>query len=100
MKNLSNSYNQAKVYTAQAKLPAGAYKLKVKQVKYEEGQNGKSDVIIFAFDICEGEFKDFTSRSSTQTPTRTRSGREHIDCMCLQTTAPRRMNTRCAVSSL
>lgn len=59
MKNLSNSYNQAKAYTAQAKLPAGAYKLKVKQVKYEEGQSGKSDVIIFAFDICEGEFKDF-----------------------------------------
>lgn len=59
MKNLSNSYNQAKAYTNQAKLPAGAYKLKVKQVKYEDGKDGKSDVIIFAFDIIEGEFKDF-----------------------------------------
>lgn len=59
MKNLSNSYNQAKAYTASVKLPTGAYKLKIKAVKLEEGKEGKSGVLIFAFDICEGEFKDF-----------------------------------------
>lgn len=41
------------------KLPVGGYALKVLNVRYENGQDGNSDCIIFMFDITEGEYKDF-----------------------------------------
>lgn len=41
------------------RLPAGAYVCKVMNVRYEEGQNGNSDMIQVQFDIAEGEQKDF-----------------------------------------
>ena len=46
-------------YSSSAKLPVGGYVAKVKEVKYEDGQNGNSDMIRLAFDISEGEYKDF-----------------------------------------
>lgn len=45
--------------TGGAKLPAGAYVCKIMGVRYEEGQDGKSDVLVLQFDITEGEQKDF-----------------------------------------
>ena len=42
-----------------AKLPAGAYVCKIIKVKYENGENGKSDKIAVMFDIAEGEQKGF-----------------------------------------
>lgn len=57
-----NGYNEAKKqaqFTGSAKLPAGAYVAKVQKVRFEEGQNGNSDRIVLAFDIAEGEHKDF-----------------------------------------
>lgn len=41
------------------KLPVGAYLLKILDVKYQVGENGNSDIIIFRYDIAEGEQKDF-----------------------------------------
>lgn len=57
-----NGYDQAKEaakQTAGAKLPPGAYKAKILDVKYEEGKNGNSDRILIQYDITEGEYKDF-----------------------------------------
>lgn len=61
MKQFSN-YDDAKKAaqnTGGAKLPAGAYVCKIMGVRYEEGQDGKSDVLVLQFDITEGEQKDF-----------------------------------------
>ena len=61
MKKFSN-YDDAKKAaqnTGGAKLPAGAYVCKIMGVRYEEGQDGKSDVLVLQFDITEGEQKDF-----------------------------------------
>lgn len=41
------------------RLPAGAYVCKVMGVRYEEGQNGNSDMIQLQFDISEGDHKGF-----------------------------------------
>jgi hypothetical protein len=57
-----NGYDQAKEsakYTGGAKLPPGAYKAKILDVKYEQGQNGNSNRIIIQFDITDGDYKDF-----------------------------------------
>ena len=57
-----NGYDQAKEaakQTAGPKLPPGAYKAKILDVKYEEGKNGTSDRILIQYDITEGEHKDF-----------------------------------------
>ena len=61
MKKFSN-YDDAKKAaqnTGGAKLPAGAYVCKIMGVRYEEGQDGKSDVLVLQFDITEGDQKDF-----------------------------------------
>lgn len=42
-----------------ARLPIGAYVCKIMGVRYEEGQDGRSDMIVLQFDIAEGEQKDF-----------------------------------------
>ncbi len=57
-----NGFDDAKkraAYRGGAKLPAGGYVAKIKEVRYEEGKNGNSDMIILAYDITEGEYKDF-----------------------------------------
>lgn len=57
-----NGFDEAKKaaqYTGSAKLPAGAYIAEIKNVKYDNGQDGKSDMITVLFDIAEGEYKDF-----------------------------------------
>lgn len=41
------------------KLPAGAYVCKILGVKYEEGAEGRSDMIVMQFDISEGEYEGF-----------------------------------------
>lgn len=61
MKQFSN-YDEAKKnaqFTGSEKLPAGAYVCEVKNVQYQEGKNGNSDLINILFDVCEGEYKDF-----------------------------------------
>jgi len=55
-----NGYDQAKEaanYTGAEKIPVGAYVCEIKSVKYESLNWG--DVIALAFDVAEGEQKDF-----------------------------------------
>ena len=55
-------YDEAKkevAYQGSQKLPAGAYICKISNVRYEEGTDGNSDRIIIAFDVNEGDYKDF-----------------------------------------
>ena len=56
-----NNYDDAKKSTesqgSSAKLPAGAYPCKITGVRYETTEWG--DRIVLAFDIFEGEYKDF-----------------------------------------
>ena len=46
-------------FKGSAKLPVGGYVVKIQDVRYEDGTNGNSDRIVLAYDIIEGEFKDF-----------------------------------------
>lgn len=61
MKEFSNYAHarEAANYTASERLPKGAYVCKVLNVKYEEGQNGNSDMLLLQIDVTEGEHKDF-----------------------------------------
>ena len=62
MKNLSNSprYQAAQTYTNSERLPAGAYKLQILAVRYENNESkGYSDVIVLSFDIAEGDYNGF-----------------------------------------
>ena len=55
-------YDEAKkevTYQGSQKLPADAYICKISNVRYEEGTGGNSDRIIIAFDVNEGDYKDF-----------------------------------------
>lgn len=55
-----NNYDEVKKAAdaaGAAKLPAGAYVCKIKQVRYEP--NEKGDRVVLAFDIFDGEQKDF-----------------------------------------
>lgn len=56
-------YNKNDVYTDYERLPKGAYVGKVISVKWEEGKNGNSDMLKFAFDITEGEYKDYFKKA-------------------------------------
>ena len=61
--NSFNGYDDAKKAaqaSALAKLPAGAYVCKVKEVRYESADYG--DKIVLAFDIHEGDQKDFFAK--------------------------------------
>lgn len=59
MKRLGKSYDDAQAYSGYARLEPGKYVLVIKDVAYIEGQNGTSDRLRFAFDIAEGESKDY-----------------------------------------
>ena len=57
-----NGYEDAKKaaqFTGGEKLPKGAYVCEIKNVQFQEGQNGNSDIINVLFDVVEGEYKDF-----------------------------------------
>ena len=57
-----NGYDEARKaanFTATEKLPKGAYVCKVLNVKYEDGKDGNSDMLILQIDVTEGEKKDF-----------------------------------------
>jgi len=57
-----NGFDEAKEaakFKGGAKLPPGAYKAKILNVKYEQGKDGNSDRIVIHFDITDGEYKDF-----------------------------------------
>lgn len=65
MKNLSRSknYKSAQVYGQREKLPVGAYKLKITNVKYiDNSDKGYGNRIVLAFDIDEGQYKGFFKR--------------------------------------
>ena len=52
-----NGYEKAEVITAQEKLPAGGYVLRIMGAKAESTEWG--DKLVISFDIAEGEHKDF-----------------------------------------
>ena len=51
-------YDEAQAFGEFETLPAGGHKCIIKQVKSEKTQNGK-EYLKIAFDIAEGEYKDF-----------------------------------------
>lgn len=55
------SYDRSNINTGAEteKIPAGAYVGKILNAKWEEGKDGKSDVIICQIDITEGEYANF-----------------------------------------
>ena len=61
MKNFGYDRNNA--YQDFDRLPKGAYVLKILKVKYEEGQNGKSDRLRLQIDVAEGEYKDYYKKA-------------------------------------
>ena len=57
-----NNFDKAKEnakYKGSAQLPVGGYEAKIKEVRFQEGKDGNSDMIVLAFDITSGEYKDF-----------------------------------------
>ena len=65
MKNLSRSknYKNATAYSQREKLPVGAYKIKIVDVKFvDNSDRGFANQIVLAFDIAEGEHKGFYKR--------------------------------------
>lgn len=57
--NFDKAQENAK-YKGSAQLPVGGYEAKIKEVRYEEATvEGQSNRIVIAFDISEGEYKDF-----------------------------------------
>ena len=54
-----NGYDEIQAYRSFEKLPVGGYVTKIQNVRFMEGKNGNSDMIILAFDIIEGEHKDY-----------------------------------------
>ena len=52
------NYDNAEKYTEGRRLEAGGYICKIINVKEQVSKNG-NDMLVLAFDIAEGEFKDF-----------------------------------------
>lgn len=46
-------------FAGTSKLPIGGYVMKIQDVRYEEGTDGNSDKIVVAYDVAEGDYKDF-----------------------------------------
>ena len=66
-----DGYDDAKKtaeFSAQGKLPAGAYVCKVLNVKYEEGKDGFSDRIVLQLDIDEGEYANYYAKQYENNP--------------------------------
>lgn len=62
MKKFSD-YDATQTYAKSERLPAGAYVIKIKAVKYSEGKNGAGDRVELMFDIVEGDYKDFYKKN-------------------------------------
>ena len=79
-----NDYNETQSYSTSEKLPVGGYVLKIANVRYEEGQNGNSDRIVFMFDIEEGDYRGFFKKQFDAQTTEdkkwkgTEIGRAHV----------------------
>ena len=58
MINKPKGYDDAQTYSENRKLPAGGYVIEIKKAEVGSYDNGNQYLQI-AFDICEGEFKDF-----------------------------------------
>lgn len=58
MINKPKGYDDAQTYSENRKLPAGGYVIEIKKAEVGTYDNGNQYLQI-AFDICEGEFKDF-----------------------------------------
>ena len=54
-----NGYDETQAYRGFEKLPVGGYIVKIQNVRFMEGKNGNSDMITLAFDVTEGEYKDY-----------------------------------------
>lgn len=52
------NYDNAEAYTGGKRLPAGGYICKIINVKEETSKSG-NEMLVLAFDISDGEFKDF-----------------------------------------
>ena len=64
MKKFVQSYENAQAYAEVEKLPVGAYKIKIENVRYEDNSaKGWNDKLVLAFDIVEGEKKGFFRRN-------------------------------------
>ena len=57
--NWEKAKEDARHMGASSQLPVGGYVAKIKDVRFEKGQDGNSDRIVVAFDIAEGDYKDF-----------------------------------------
>lgn len=57
MRGIKN-YNDIQQYTESAKLPAGAYEVKIIRAEEQEGKNDSCALCIL-FDISDGDYKDF-----------------------------------------
>lgn len=60
------NWENVQVMTDRAKLPVGAYVCKVKQAKVQE--NAYGDQLVIAYDIAEGDYKEFYNRDFQQNP--------------------------------
>lgn len=69
MKKFVQSYENAQAYAEVEKLPVGAYKIKIENVRYEDNSaKGWNDKLVLAFDIVEGEQKGFFRRNFESQP--------------------------------
>ena len=67
MKPFSN-YENTQTFSERPKLPAGGYIAKIKKAAVRTYQNGEIEKLEIAFDIIEGEYKDFFANDlATQT---------------------------------
>lgn len=58
MKPFSN-YNETQTFSERPSLPAGGYVAKIKKAAVRTYKNGEIEKLEIAFDIAEGEYKDF-----------------------------------------
>lgn len=73
-----NGYEETQAYRGFEKLPEGGYVTKIQNVKYMEGKNGNSDMIILAFDVIEGEYKDYFKNQFESQTGEDKNGKVHL----------------------
>lgn len=56
--NKPKDFDKVQAYEERRKLPAGGYVCEIKKAKESTSQSGK-DMVEFAIDICEGEYKGY-----------------------------------------
>jgi len=80
MKNFGYDRNNA--YQDFEPIPKGAYVLKIMAVKYEEGQEGKSDKLRLQVDVVEGEYKDYYKKQYESDTREDKKWRGVIEIWC------------------